>query len=696
MFIPIIIVVLIIVLCSVGKNKHTKPSVEESEIDVVRGEILKELAKAEPDYERIKDLKKWENRLNIREDGEITHQAQTVSNADGSSNGAITVDANKAKSLLNTPVKITGLDAALYAGSLLILAGVGGLVWSGLDSLGLILLIIATLIFYIGGIVIRNNETFKRVSLVFVGTGMAMLPFIGVLLYNITKINPEIIWLLLSLVGVPVYFFATYMMKNQVFAYFAMAGLISLSCSMPSAMNLGLMWYFVFVMILGVILDVIAKTNISKKLGVLSDAIKITGEWLPLMALVTTGTVFYQLSANDFGILFSIIIIQLTLNLWRESSLIWETLLRIAIFITIILLSYIIMPNNFAVGIGTIIAASLEFGYSLISTKTSKKDASINDRIAIETGWIIVILFSYPMACFYIMNFTSSIEFWYYMLIALITDIAIIIGSSFLFKTRGWFFGLLPVGVFLPIVISYILDLPTWNSPFFFIPFYLVEMCLMAGSSWLMKDDKKGDSMTITSTIVFGLLCLIASPNVMIGAGIMLLVALILGARGWDRKNNTLLETAVYALTVSIMMAIFNTMRNTISGSFFNQIVWVIMGHIGFTSLATTSQLWDDKQNRKRLIIGVIALLVLLGGSALGGTTWIMTLFMAEAAMVLILGVISRQQAVWISGAIALCVAVLWFTKDLYFVWPVLLGIGLIGTVVGIIIYNDKKNKLKQ
>ena len=176
----------------------------------------------------------------------------------------------------------------------------------------------------------------------------------------------------------------------------------------------------------------------------------------------------------------------------------------------------------------------------------------------------------------------------------------------------------------------------------------------------------------------------------------MLLVALILGARGWDRKNNTLLETAVYALTISIMMAIFNTMRNTISGSFFNQIVWVIMGHIGFTSLAITSQLWDDKQNRKRLIIGVIALLVLLGGSALGGTTWIMTLFMAEAAMVLILGVISRQQAVWISGAIALCVAVLWFTKDLYFVWPVLLGIGLIGTVVGIIIYNDKKNKLKK
>ena len=92
-------------------------------------------------------------------------------------------------------------------------------------------------------------------------------------------------------------------------------------------------------------------------------------------------------------------------------------------------------------------------------------------------------------------------------------------------------------------------------------------------------------------------------------------------------------------------------------------------------------------------MIGTIGLLIVMGGLALGGAAWIMIMFMVEAAIILVIGIICKQLAVWISGAIGLFAGVMWFTKDLYFVWPVVLGVGLIGAVVGIIIYNDRKSK---
>ncbi|MBQ8985300.1 hypothetical protein IJ076_01955 [Candidatus Saccharibacteria bacterium] len=116
--------------------------------------------------------------------------------------------------------KISGLTIALYIGSILLLAGVGGLVFSGAKIPGLILLTTMMLVFYIGGILARNSEALKTASHVFVGTGMIMLPFLGFLFYDTIKIDASIIWLIMSLIGVPIYIFAAYVMQNKIFSFF--------------------------------------------------------------------------------------------------------------------------------------------------------------------------------------------------------------------------------------------------------------------------------------------------------------------------------------------------------------------------------------------------------------------------------------------------------------------------------------------
>jgi hypothetical protein len=125
----------------------------------------------------------------------------------------------------------TGLTVALYMGSALLLAGVAGLVWSGLDAIGLGLLIMSALAFFAGGALMRKIKSLKIVSQVLVGISMATLPFIGILIYNITKIEPSIIWFIMSMIGVPIYIYAANIMPNKIFPFFVIAGLVSMSCS---------------------------------------------------------------------------------------------------------------------------------------------------------------------------------------------------------------------------------------------------------------------------------------------------------------------------------------------------------------------------------------------------------------------------------------------------------------------------------
>ena len=144
----------------------------------------------------------------------------------------------------------------------------------------------------------------------------------------------------------------------------------------------------------------------------------------------------------------------------------------------------------------------------------------------------------------------------------------------------------------------------------------------------------------------------------------------------------------------------------------------VVNAHLVFVSFAATGMIWGGsglkRQNvglaqglgamssalnggqriNQRIVIGCALLLITMGITALAsGQVWVMVSFMIEAILVLVGGLIAKYQILWIMGAIALFVATMWFTRDMSFVWPVILGVGLIGAVIGIIIYNDRKNR---
>ena len=261
-------------------------------------EILTELDKETPDYERVKLLR-----------SEMDKE-KAASEPQASPLAASNIDA-----LPFSIPEIDGLSVALYIGSLLVLAGVGGLVFSGEKTNGLILLIMMALVFYVGGILLRKNDKLKMASYVFVGTGMMIIPFIGLLIHDITKTSPELIWLFLSLIGVPVYIFATYIMQSRVFAYFSILGFVSLSCSMVATIGLSMLWYFVAVMVLGILFNLLNMLGLLKNNTAFTESIKVSGNWLPLATFLASLTVMYYLSEQEYMIMLSIVLVQLGLNL---------------------------------------------------------------------------------------------------------------------------------------------------------------------------------------------------------------------------------------------------------------------------------------------------------------------------------------------------------------------------------------------
>ena len=80
-----------------------------------------------------------------------------------------------------------------------------------------------------------------------------------------------------------------------------------------------------------------------------------------------------------------------------------------------------------------------------------------------------------------------------------------------------------------------------------------------------------------------------------------------------------------------------------------------------------------------------------MGIIAIAGAPWAMVLFLIEVIAIMLFGLFSSDTAVRNVGVVGVFLAVLWFTKDMSFVWPILLGIGIIITVVLILLNNGQQ-----
>ncbi len=657
---PIVLIVLV-VQRKVKKRKEKKQVqiaiVDNSLKEKINQEILAELEKSDPDYNKLKELRaQMDNLPEVPANSVFNESPKTEQNTD-----------------------LNSLSVALFVGSLLILAGIGGLVFSGVRELGLILLVLMTIVFYGGGLFIRKIDSLKIVSYVFVGTGMMILPFIGILVHEITKIDPNVIWFIVSFVGVPLYLAATYIMQSKVFSYFAILGFVSLSCSLSATMGLAMMWYFIFVMLLGIIMDVVDMLGISNNFGIMEEPVRQAGDWLALAAFISSIIAFSNIQEFEYVIMFGIVTLQMIINYFHDQSLWRETLLRLSLTVFVCMLTHLIDSSAKPIGLTLAATALVHTLYSFF--RISKNVTREKDRQSVESFWLVVSLMSFAGAGALIGSPVLNMMMGW-LTGAIVIDIIILLLARFSTKEDSWCLGLIIAGTALPITLLNALQLFGDEAAPYYILMYTIETIGMEALLW-KNTFNDGDVLTGSAIVTFGIAALIARHGFASSGLILLIMATAFGVRGFFQKKLTMQEITIYLLGGSVFSFLLD------AGNIEKNIP-IILGHISFAALLTCSLLFE-KLERNRLLIGCLILLILVGGQAIAQGNFAMYLFIIEAVLILVGGILIKQKRIYITGAVGVFAAVLWFTRDLPFVMPVLLGIGIITVVIIMLIFNDKK-----
>ncbi len=161
-----------------------------------------------------------------------------------------------------------------------------------------------TIIFYVAGLLINKYvEKLKPASVAFVGTGLALLPFTGVAMYSSVIPDASICWFITSLIGLLAYIFAAVRLNSQVTAYFAIAFIISMTSSIVSIAGVGMIWYFVTLIMFGSLMTFIAAIKPNWVSRCFSEPIQQSSQWIVPLTLATSLFAVTALTSRDYWII---------------------------------------------------------------------------------------------------------------------------------------------------------------------------------------------------------------------------------------------------------------------------------------------------------------------------------------------------------------------------------------------------------
>lgn len=154
------------------------------------------------------------------------------------------------------------LNLGLSLGSLLIISASALLVNSVATApIQCFLLCALTLLVYAAGLVsYRWIPKLRLASYSFTATGLALIPLCGLAVYHLMwPLSGALLWLLVSLVGTLAVFGSLTLMKARVMIYLAVAFIVSDVLAVSKTMQVGLIWYFVSLLLLATALALIQR-----------------------------------------------------------------------------------------------------------------------------------------------------------------------------------------------------------------------------------------------------------------------------------------------------------------------------------------------------------------------------------------------------------------------------------------------------
>ena len=119
--------------------------------------------------------------------------------------------------------------------------------------------VVVTALFYVSGLVIHaRSRRLKPAAVAFTGTGLALIPVVGLALYTLVLTDGPAAWLVTSAVGTAAFAYAAAKLESRVVTYLALTFLLSSGLASGAALRWGIVWYFLFTVILATLISVAA------------------------------------------------------------------------------------------------------------------------------------------------------------------------------------------------------------------------------------------------------------------------------------------------------------------------------------------------------------------------------------------------------------------------------------------------------
>ena len=136
------------------------------------------------------------------------------------------------------------VNITLYTACLLLVAAASLFIGSALPASARVVgLIVVTALFYVGGLVVHAvSSRLRPAATAFTGTGLALLPIVGVALDVLVLDRPAVSWLIVSAVGTALMVVAAARLRSRVVAYLAVPFLLSTVIAAGPAVQQGMVW----------------------------------------------------------------------------------------------------------------------------------------------------------------------------------------------------------------------------------------------------------------------------------------------------------------------------------------------------------------------------------------------------------------------------------------------------------------------
>ncbi len=155
---------------------------------------------------------------------------------------------------------LQNINTILYVASFLLVAAAVLFIGAAVDnSLKFIGAWVVTIGFYSSGMILHSaSKRLRPAAVAFIGTGLALLPFAGLATNIFVLHDPVNSWFITSILGLVLYLFATLKLQSQVLAYLTLGFVFSMTTSSVAVLQMGFVWYFVLIILVASLLNIIA------------------------------------------------------------------------------------------------------------------------------------------------------------------------------------------------------------------------------------------------------------------------------------------------------------------------------------------------------------------------------------------------------------------------------------------------------